>query len=334
MSVSNSEKSMQCLISRAAALAVAAVVSWSAAAADPYPTKPVHIIVPYPAGGVADLLPRLVGQKVSEKWQQPVVIDNKAGASGNIGMAAGAQAEPDGYTLVLAPTGNLTVNPTLFPDLPFDTQRDFTPVTLLAESPNLLVVNPSVPARNFKELVAYAKANPGKLNFASPGAGSGAHLAGELLNLDADIQAQHVPYKGLAPAVTDLLGGQVQMMFAGISTVIQHVKNGKLVALAIASPSRSPQLPDVPTVAESGIRGFDVTSWYGLVARAGTPPAVIEKIQRDAAEALRDPGVREKLAGLGLEPMGNTPAEFGAMIAAESLKWGDIVRKAHIQAQQ
>jgi len=196
------------------------------------------------------------------------------------------------------------------------------------------VVHPSVPAKTFAELIAYAKANPGKLNFASPGAGSGAHLAGELLNLDAGIQAQHVPYKGLAPAVTDLLGGQVQMMFAGISTVIQHVKNGKLVALAIASPSRSPQLPDVPTVAESGIPGFDVTSWYGLVARAGTPPAIIEKIQRDAAEALRDPGVREKLAGLGLEPMGNTPAEFGAMIAAESLKWGDIVRKAHIQAQQ
>jgi len=315
------------------ALSFLLLLAGPASAQEAWPSRPVRIIVPFPAGGVADLLPRLVGQKLSEKWGQPVIVENKAGAAGNIGMGEGARAAPDGYTLVLAPTGNLTVNPYLF-KLPFDTAKDFAPITVLATSPNVLVVHPSVPAKTFAELIAYAKANPGKLNFASPGAGSGAHLAGELLNLDAGIQAQHVPYKGLAPAVTDLLGGQVQMMFAGISTVIQHVKNGKLVALAIASPSRSPQLPDVPTVAESGIPGFDVTSWYGLVARAGTPPAVIEKIQRDAAEALRDPGVREKLAGLGLEPMGNTPAEFGAMIAAESLKWGDIVRKAHIQAQQ
>jgi len=315
------------------ALSFLVLLAGPASAQEAWPSRPVRIIVPFPAGGVADLLPRLVGQKLSEKWGQPVIVENKAGAAGNIGMGEGARAAPDGYTLVLAPTGNLTVNPYLF-KLPFDTAKDFAAITVLATSPNVLVVHPSVPAKTFAELIAYAKANPGKLNFASPGAGSGAHLAGELLNLDAGIQAQHVPYKGLAPAVTDLLGGQVQMMFAGISTVIQHVKNGKLVALAIASPSRSPQLPDVPTVAESGIPGFDVTSWYGLVARAGTPPAVIEKIQRDAAEALRDPGVREKLAGLGLEPMGNTPAEFGAMIAAESLKWGDIVRKAHIQAQQ
>jgi tripartite-type tricarboxylate transporter receptor subunit TctC len=315
------------------ALSFLVLLAGPASAQEAWPSRPVRIIVPFPAGGVADLLPRLVGHKLSEKWGQPVIVENKAGAAGNIGMGEGARAAPDGYTLVLAPTGNLTVNPYLF-KLPFDTAKDFAPITVLATSPNVLVVHPSVPAKTFAELIAYAKANPGKLNFASPGAGSGAHLAGELLNLDAGIQAQHVPYKGLAPAVTDLLGGQVQMMFAGISTVIQHVKNGKLVALAIASPSRSPQLPDVPTVAESGIPGFDVTSWYGLVARAGTPPAVIEKIQRDAAEALRDPGVREKLAGLGLEPMGNTPAEFGAMIAAESLKWGDIVRKAHIQAQQ
>jgi tripartite-type tricarboxylate transporter receptor subunit TctC len=321
-------------ISVAAAIGAAAVISWPALAADAYPGKPVHIIVPYPAGGVADLLPRLVGQKISEKWGQPVIVENRVGASGNIGMAAGAQAEPDGYTLVLAPTGNLTVNPTLFPDLPFNTERDFTPVTLLAESPNLLVVHPSVPARNFKELVAYAKANPGRLNFASPGAGSGAHLAGELLNIDAGIKTVHVPYKGLAPAVNDLLGGQVQMMFAGISTVIQHVRAGKLVAIAMASPKRNPQLPDVPTVAESGVPGFDVTSWYGIVVRSGTPPAIIEKIQRDMAEALRDEGVRAKLAGLGLEPVGNTPAEFDAIIKAETRKWNDIVRKAGIKVEK
>ena len=308
-------------------------LSAPAFAQEAWPTKPVRIIVPFPAGGVADLAPRVVGQKLSEKWGQPVIVENKAGAAGNIGMGEGARAAPDGYTLVLAPTGNLTVNPFLF-KLPFDTAKDLAPITLLATSPNVLVVNPSVPARTFRELIDYAKANPGKLNFASPGAGSGAHLAGELLNMEAGIEATHVPYKGLAPAVTDLLGGQVQMMFAGISTVIQHVKSGKLVALAIASPKRSPQLPDVPTVAESGLPGFDVTSWYGLVTRAGTPPAIIDKIQRDAAEVLRDPEVRNRFAGLGLEPGGNTPAEFEAMIASESRKWGDIVRKAHIPMQQ
>jgi tripartite-type tricarboxylate transporter receptor subunit TctC len=299
-----------------------------------YPNKPVRIIVPYAAGGVADLLPRIVGEKLTQKWGQPVIVENKVGASGNIGMAEGARAAPDGYTLVLAPAGNLTVNPTLFPKLPFDTARDFTPVTLLAQSPNVLVVHPSVPAKTFSELVAYAKANPGKLNYASPGEGSGAHLAGELLNLEAGIKAVHVPYKGIAPAVNDLLGGNVQMMFAGISTVLQHVKGGKLVALAIASPKRNPQLPEVPTVAESGLPGFDVTSWYGIVARAGTPDAIVQKVQRDMAEALQGDDVRAKLAALGLEPVGDTPQQFDALIKAESRKWGDIVHKANIKPQQ
>jgi tripartite-type tricarboxylate transporter receptor subunit TctC len=298
-----------------------------------YPTKTVRIIVPFPAGGVADLLPRIVGQKLSEKWGQPVVVDNRAGASGNIGMAEGARAAADGYTLVLAPTGNLTVNQFLF-KLPFDVAKDFTPITLLATSPNVLVVHPSLPVRNFRELVAYAKANPGTLNFASPGEGTGPHLAGELLNIEAGTEMQHVPYKGLAPAVNDLLGGQVQMMFAGISTVLQPVKSGKLVAIAIASPRRSPQLPDVPTVAESGLAGFEVTSWYGLVVRAGTPAAIVQKIQADVAEALRSDEVRGKLVGLGLDPGGNTPAEFEKLIADESRRWAGLVRQAHIQPQQ
>ncbi|HWH40189.1 MAG TPA: tripartite tricarboxylate transporter substrate binding protein [Usitatibacter sp.] len=318
---------------RAGAVIAGLLLPFGAPAQGAWPTKPVRIIVPYAAGGVADLLPRIVGEKLAQKWGQPVLIENKAGASGNIGMAEGARAEPDGYTLVLAPTGNLTVNPTLFPKLPFDTQRDFTPVTLLAESPNVLVVHPSVPARSFSELVAYAKANPGKLDYASPGAGSGAHLAGELLDLEAGIRTVHVPYKGIAPAVNDLLGGNVHMMFAGISTVLQHVKSGKLVALAIASPKRSPQLPDVPTVAQSGLPGFDVTSWYGIVTRSGTPPAVVQKIQHDMAEALRSPDVRAKLGGLGLEPVGDTPQQFDAIIRAESRKWGDIVQRAGIKVE-
>jgi tripartite-type tricarboxylate transporter receptor subunit TctC len=315
-------------------LVALALAPLAAAAQDSYPSKPVRIVVPYPAGGVADLLPRTVGAKLSEKWKQPVVVENKPGASGNIGMAEGARAEPDGYTLVLAPTGNLTVNQFLFKEMPFDVAKDFAPVTVLATSPNVLVVHPSVPARTFKELVAYARANPGKLNFSSPGSGSGAHLAGELLNVEAGIKTVHVPYKGMAPAVSDLVGGQVQMMFAGISTALQHIRAGRLVALAIASPKRSPQLPDVPTVAESGIPGFDVTSWYGIVVRSGTPSAVVKKLHADMAEALALPDVKEKLAALGLDPLGNSPEDFARMIAAESRKWSEIVQKAGIKPQQ
>jgi tripartite-type tricarboxylate transporter receptor subunit TctC len=322
------------LIPVGAVLALAAALPLVAGAADAYPSRPVHIIVPYPAGGVADALPRIVGEKLAQKWGQSVIIDNKAGASGNIGMEEGARAQPDGYTLVLAAAGNMTVNPILFLDLRFDTYKDFTPVTLLANSPNVLVVNPSVPARTLKELMAFARQNPGKLNFASPGTGSGAHLAGELLNIDADIKTVHVPYKGIAPAVNDLLGGNVQMMFAGISTVLPQIRAGKLIAIAIASPRRSPQLPDLPTVAESGLPGFDVTSWYGIVVRSGTPPQIVQKVQRDLAEVLHTDEVRQKLAALGLETVGDTPEAFEQLIKAESRKWTDIVHKAHIQPQQ
>jgi tripartite-type tricarboxylate transporter receptor subunit TctC len=320
-------------LQRAALAALSVAAPLFAAAQDTYPSRPVHIVVPYPAGGVADLLPRMVGEKLSQKWGQAVIVENKAGASGNIGMAYVAQQPADGYTLALAPAGNLTVNPTLFANLPFDTARDFTPVTLLANVPNVLVVHPSVPVKTFQELVAYAKANPGKLNFASPGAGSGAHLAGELLQLDAGLKLTHVPYKGLAPAVTDLLGGQVQMMFAGVSTIVQNVKAGKLRALAVAGPHRLDALPGVPTVAESGYPGFDVTSWYGIVARSGTPPAIIRKVSEDMAQALRQPDVVKKLEDLGLEPVGNTPQQFGELIQAESRKWGDIVKKANIRVE-
>ena len=318
---------------RVALLVVSLLTALAAMGQDTYPSRNVVIVVPFPAGGVADLLPRLVGEKLTQKWGKNVIVENRAGASGNIGMAYVAQQPADGYTFALAPAGNLTVNPTLFKNLPFDTAKDFTPVTLLANVPNVLVVHPSVPVKTFPELIAYAKANPHKLNFASPGAGSGAHLAGELLKLDAGLDIVHVPYKGLAPAVTDLLGGQVQMMFAGVSTVLEAVKSGKLRALAVAGPHRLDALPGVPTVAESGYPGFDVTSWYGIVAKTGTPPAIIHKVQADMAEALRQPDILKKLADQGLEPVGDTPEQFGAVIASESRKWGDIVKKANIQAQ-
>jgi tripartite-type tricarboxylate transporter receptor subunit TctC len=311
--------------------AVAALASNGANAADPYPSGPVQIIVPFPAGGVADSLPRIVGAKLSEKWHQPVIVINKPGAGGNLGMDFGAHQPPDGLTLILAPAGNLTVSPFLYRHLNFDVSRDFIPVTVLATSPNVLVVNPSVPAKTLKELIEYAKKNPGQLNFASAGAGSGAHLAGELLNIDAGINTVHIPYNGIAPAVNDLLGGHVQMMFAGISTVLQQIKAGKLVALAVASPHRDAQLPDIPTVAESGLPGFDVTSWYSIVVRTGTPPAVVDQLQRDIADVLKNEEVLAKLSGLGLEPGGNTPAAFSLMVKSETQKWGDIVKKANIQ---
>jgi tripartite-type tricarboxylate transporter receptor subunit TctC len=305
----------------------------AARADDAYPARPVRVLVPFAAGGVADALPRIVGDRLAQKWNQPVIVDNRPGAAGNIGMDEGARSPPDGYTLVLAPAGNLTVSPLLFQHLHFDVTKDFAPVTVLAASPNVLVIHPSVPVRNFKQLIEYAKANPGKLNFASPGEGSGAHLAGELLNIDADIKTVHIPYKGIAPAVNDLLAGNVQMMFAGISTVLQQIKAGKLIAIAIASPQRSAQLPDIPTVAQSGLPGFDVTSWYGIVVRSGTPAATIHKLYADFSEALKNDEVRAKLAGLGLEPVGNTPEEFDAMIKTETRKWTDIVRKANIKPQ-
>ena len=309
-------------------------VSLAAFAQAPWPNKPVKIIVPFAPGGVADAVPRLIAEKLSEKWGQPVVIENKPGAAGNIGMELGARAEPDGYTLVLAPTGNLTVNQALFPNLPFDPHKDFVPITVLASSQNVLVVHPSVPAKTLKELIDYAKANPGKLNYASPGEGSGAHLAGELLNVEAGIKTTHVPYKGLAPAVTDVIAGNVQMMFAGISTVAEHSKAGRLVPIGIASLVRSPQLPDVPTLHESGLPEFDVTSWYGLVVRTGTPIGVVRAIQREVNYVVWTREIRDKLFAMGLLPVGNRPEDFARLIQIESAKWSALLKKANIKPQQ
>jgi tripartite-type tricarboxylate transporter receptor subunit TctC len=319
----------------AAAAAGAVIAGASATAADaPYPSKPVTVIVPFGAGGVADALPRIVGQKLNEMWGVPVIIENRPGASGNLGMAQVARATPDGYTLGLAPTGNLTVNPVLYTNLTFDTARDFAPVTLLATSPNILVVNPAVPANDFKSFVEYARSKPGKLNFASPGAGSGAHLAGELLNQSAGLNIMHIPYNGMAPAVTDVVAGNVDMMFAGVSTVLPFIRSGKLRALAVAGPHRLPQLPDLPTVAESGYPGFDVTSWYGIVTQSKTPSAVIAKLQHDIAAVLKDPAVRKKFEDQGVEPAGTTSEAFAALIRDESRKWSDIVKTAGIKPIQ
>ena len=304
------------------------------AASSAFPDHPVTIVVPFGAGGIADVLPRIVGQQLSAKWGVPVIIENKAGASGNIGMAQVARARADGYTLALAPAGNLTVNPLLYTQLPFDTARDFAPVTLLATSPNVLVVNAGVPAKTFDELLTYARAHPDKLNYSSPGPGSGAHLAGELLNQSARINIRHIPYNGMAPAVNDVIAGNVDMMFAGISTVLPQIQNGKLRALAVAGPDRLPQLAEVPTIAESGFPGFDVTSWYGIVAPSKVPDDILAKLQTDFAAAVNDAGVRQKFAGLGVDAAGSSREAFAKTIAEETDKWAEIVKKAGIQPIQ
>jgi len=301
-----------------------------AEAAEAYPSKPIRLIVPFSPGGPADVLARVVGDKIGASMGKPVVVDNRAGAGGNIGMALGAKAAPDGYTLVLAPAGNLTVNPSLYRNVPYDVAKDFAPVTVVAAVPNILVVHPSIPAKNLTEFIAYAKSHPGQLNFSSPGAGSGAHLAGELFKSMVGADMVHVPFNGIAPAVTAVLAGDVQLMFAGAPAVLQHVRAGKLHALGVASLKRIAAAPDLPTLSESGLAGFDVTSWYSIVAPAGTPPEIVARLQREIDKALREPDVREKLAGLGAEPIANTPAEFAAMIKTETAKWSEIVKSAKI----
>jgi tripartite-type tricarboxylate transporter receptor subunit TctC len=298
--------------------------------ADAYPSKPIRLIVPFSPGGPADVLARVVGDKIGASMGKPVVVDNRAGAGGNIGMALGAKAAPDGYTLVLAPAGNLTVNPSLYRNVPYEVAKDFAPVTVVAAVPNILVVHPSIPAKNLTEFIAYAKSHPGQLNFSSPGAGSGAHLAGELFKSVVGAEMVHVPFNGIAPAVTAVLAGDVQLMFAGAPAVLQHVRAGKLHALGVASLKRIAGAPDLPTLSESGLAGFDVTSWYSIVAPAGTPPEIVARLQSEIDKALREPDVREKLAGMGAEPIANTPAEFAAMIKTETAKWSEIVKSAKI----
>lgn len=324
------------LVIRMSATILAGALSTSAACAagGKYPERPVTIVVPFGAGGIADALPRIVGQELGDKWGVPVIIENKVGASGNIGMDYVARAKPDGYTLALAPAGNLTVNPLLYTKLPFDTAKDFAPVTMLATSPNVLVVNERVPANTFKELVDYARQHPDKLNYSSPGPGSGAHLAGELLNQSAGIVVRHIPYNAMAAAVNDVVAGNVDMMFAGVSTVLPQIQAGKLRALAVAGPARLPQLPDVPTVAESGYPGFDVTSWYGIVAPAEVPAEILDRLQADIAAAVGMEAVRQKFTGLGVEPAGSSRADFARTIQDESRKWAAIVKKAGIQPIQ
>ena len=312
--------------------AFAAAPTTSPAAQPAYPDHAIRLIVPFPPGGPADALARIAGEEITRALAQPVVVENRPGAGGNIGMELGAKAPADGYTLTLAPTGNLTVAPHLYAKLPYDPAKDYAPITVLAAVPNILVVHPSVPARSLKELIALAKAKPGTLNYASPGNGSGPHLAGELLKRAADVDIVHVPFNGVGPAMTALLSGTVQMFFAQSSAALQQIKAGKVIALGVASPKRIALSPDIPTIAEAGLPDFDVTSWYALVAPAGTPPAVVATLHSAIVAAFARPDVREKIAGLGAEPVANSPAEFAAMQRAESARWQKLAKDADIHA--
>jgi tripartite-type tricarboxylate transporter receptor subunit TctC len=303
-----------------------------AALAQGYPAKPVRVIVPFSAGGPADALARLVGQDFTDKLGQPFVVDNRAGAAGNIGVDMVAKAAPDGYTLGIVPVGNVAVNPTLFPSLPYKA-ADLQPVAMLGIVENVLAVSASVPAKSLKELLALAAAKPDTLSFASPGAGSQAHLAGELMGLTGNVRLLHVPYKGVGPAVNDLLGGQVTMMFGPISALLPHIKTGKLHAIGVASLQRSPALPEVPTIAEQGMPGFEAVSWYALMAPAGTPKAIVDRLNAEAASMLAKPDVKQKFAGLGMEPGAGTPQQLSAKIASETARWADVIKKKNIQPE-
>ena len=291
-----------------------------------YPAKPIRLVVPFPPGGATDILARDVAQKLTEAWGQSVVVDNRPGAGGNIGAELVAKAAPDGYTLLMGTVGTHAINASLYAKMPYDHIKDFAPVILVAGVPNVLVVNPALPVNSVAELIAYAKANPGKLNFASSGNGTSIHLSGELFKVMAGVQMTHVPYKGSAPAVQDLISGQVQLMFDNLPPSLPQIKAGKLRALAVTSTTRAPALPDVPTMAEAGLPGFEASSWFGVLAPAGTPPAIVAKLNAEIAKWLATPEAKERLSKQGANAAGGSPEDFVKHIAAETTKWAKVVK--------
>jgi len=312
--------------------ALAASLAWAGApvalAQTGYPAQPIRIVVPFPPGGATDIMARAAAQKMTEAWKAQVVVDNRPGAAGNIGSELVAKAAPDGYTLEMGTVGTHAINASLYAKMPYDHVKDFAPIVLVAAVPNVLVVHPSVPVNSVAELIAYAKANPGKLNFASSGAGTSIHLSGELFKVMAGVQMTHVPYKGSAPAVTDLLGGQVQLMFDNLPPSLPHIKSGRLRALAVTTADRAAALPDVPTIAESGLPGFEASSWFGLLAPAGTPREIITKINGEIARWVATPEAKEKMTSIGAIAKGGTPEDFARHIAEETAKWQKVVKES------
>lgn len=315
------------------ALAALTLISGGALAADSYPARPVRLIVGYPPGGSTDIAARMIGQRLTPIFNQTVVIDNRAGASGTIGASIVVKSDPDGYTLSFAASPEVAIYRALMKNAPYDSLKDFTPITLVGRVPFMLVVHPSVQASSVKELIALAKAKPGTLNFASFGNGTSNHLVGEAFRAAAGINIVHIPYKGSAPAITDLLGGQVQMTFDTVPVVLPQVRAGKLRALAVATPKRSPLAPDVPTMDEAGVAGFTGGTWFGVLAPARTPPAVIERLNREIAAILRAPDVVQTFNERGIEPVGNSAAEFRAFIESESKRWLKVAQDAGVKPE-
>jgi len=303
-----------------------------ATAADVYPSKTIRLVVPFAPGGGSDIVARLLSPKMTEALGQTVVVDNRAGASANLGAAMVAKAAPDGYTLLLA-NANYTINPSLFKSLPFDPVREFAPVALLANVTNVLAIHPSIPAKSVKELISFAKAHPGQLNFASPGNGTSSHLAGELFRQVAKIEVVHIPYKGATPAITDLIAGQVSFTMASVLSVLPYAKQGRLRMLAVTTAKRSGALPDIPTISEAGLPGFEVSNWYGILAPGGTPRPTVDRLNSELARIARVPDLAEKLAAQGADPATGTPEEFERFIQAELKKWAAVVRSAGINPE-
>ena len=314
------------------ALALLLLFAFAVKAADSYPSKPVHLILPFPPGGGTDILGRLIGEQLTVRLGQPVVQENRGGAGGNLGAEAVARAAPDGYTLLLAaPT--LAISPTLYPKLAYDPLKDLAPIALVATVPNVMVTHPSVPARTLQEFIALAKRRPGELNFGSGGAGTSNHLGGELFNVVAGVKLVHVPYKGVNLAMQDVLAGNVQLVFIGIPAAAPHIRAGKLRALAVVAPQRSSALPDVPTAAEAGLPGFEVTTWYGVLAPAGTPRAIVERLNTELGRIMLAPELQPRLADMATEPRSGTPEAFAAYLREETAKWGKVIRDAGLRAE-
>lgn len=313
-------------------VAALALVS-ATASAQPYPARPVRIIVPFPAGGGTDIAARIVGAKLNETLGQSVVVDNRAGAAGAIGTELAAKSPSDGHTLLMGSNGPLAINPGLHAKLPYDPLRDFAPIALVTNMPFLMVVHPALPVKSVRELIALAKARPGQLNYASPGSGSTTHLATELFKAMAGLNIVHVPYKGVAPASTDLISGQVQMMSGDLNTLMPHVKSGKMRPLAVTGARRSTLLPEMPTVSEAGVPGYEAGGWFGVLAPAGTPQDIIKRLNEEIVKGLAAGDMRQRLAGLGGEVAGGSPEQFGGHLRREIAKWGKLIRAIGLKAE-